>query len=89
MFGFGKSKTEKTVLKLERVMMAIEDAYEKGKYDIARAGVHEQTRVLRWLHIDGEWSEEQIGKFLEERGLVRSVSDEEYCSEIAMKLQVF
>ena len=78
MFGLGRTKTEKMVLKLERVMMAIEAAYDKGKYDVARFGVQEELRILRWLHLDGGWSEVQIDKYLESRGLVRTIRDEAY-----------
>lgn len=88
MFGFGKSKTEKMVLKLERVMMAIESAYEKGKLDAARFGVNEQMRILNWLQSEGEWSEDQVRQYLEKRGLVRAVSDESYRDEIVERLMV-
>ena len=89
MFGIGKTKTEKMVLKLERVMMSIESAYEKEKYDIARFGVQNQLSILHWLNLEGEWSEERVTRYLKERGLVRSISDEAYCNEIAEKLMVF
>lgn len=88
MFGFGKTKTEKMVLELEKAMMSIETAYEKGEYDVAHTGVAKQQYILRWLHLNGKWSDEQVTKYLEERGLVRSVSDEEYRNEIALKLMV-
>jgi hypothetical protein len=89
MFGLFKSKTEKMVLKLERIMMAIEHFYEKGKYDTARQAVSEQLEVLKWLHYDGDWPEDKVSKFLVERGLVRSISDEKYREEIAERLMVF
>ena len=89
MFGLFKNKTERMVLKLERLMMAIEHFYEKGKYDTARQAVREQHQVLKWLHYDGDWPEEKINQFLAERGLIRSITDEKYRGEITAKLMVF
>jgi hypothetical protein len=86
MFGFGKTKTEQMVLKLEEVMMSIEAAYDKGDYHLAHIGAHEKQCILLWLNLNGKWSEERITKYLQERGLVRSVRNEAYNNEIALKL---
>lgn len=88
MFGFGKSKTEKMVLKLERLMMIVENAYNKGKFDCARYGIQRQHEVLRWLNIEGEWPEEKVVEYIRNRGLVRSISDEAYMEEMSEKLMV-
>lgn len=86
MFGFGKSKTEKMVMELETVMLSIEAAYDKGEYDVAHVGRQKELYILRWLNLNGTWSEERVTKYLEERGLVRSIRDQAYRNEIALKL---
>jgi hypothetical protein len=88
MLGFSKTKTEKMVLELETVMMSIEAAYDNGEYDVVHIGRHKQLYILRWLNLHGKWSDERVTKYLEERGLVRSVCDEAYSNEVALKLMV-
>lgn len=88
MFGFGKSKTEKLVLKIERLMITMESAYDQGNYDVARLAVMEQERLWARLYPISEWSEEQIHEFLMKRNLVRGVRDEAYRDEIARALCV-
>lgn len=75
MFGLGKSKTQKMVEKLERRMIATEDAYKAGKLDVARHGSTEELKIMRWLNMEGEWSEREIDDFLRNRGLVQRVND--------------
>lgn len=86
MFGLFKSKTERMVLKLERLMIAVEHFYEKGKYDKARIAAGLQTQLIKRIHYDGDWSEEKIMLFLTERGLVRYINDEKYSGEMMAKL---
>ncbi len=88
MFGFGKSRTEKMVMELEAVMMSIEAAFDKGEYDLAHTGVHKQQWIMRWLNLNGKWSDERVTEYLKRRGHVRSLSDEAYRNEIALKLMV-
>ena len=88
MICFGKSKTEKMIMKLERVMMSVEMAYDKGKYDVARYAAREELKILRWLHEKGEWTEEKVTACLADRGLVRSITDEKYRDEISDKLML-
>jgi hypothetical protein len=88
MFGLFKSKTEKMVMKLERQIMAVEHFYDRGKYDVARQAVYEQLQTLKWLHQNGDWSEDKINRYLFDRGLVRSARDAKYQDEITSKLMV-
>ena len=68
-------------------MITIESAFERGDYDAARLAVGEQFNVLRGLHDDGQWTEEQIHEFLSERGLVRSINDLAYQQRIGAALR--
>lgn len=74
------------VMELETVMLSIEAAYDEGEYDVAHIGRQKELYILRWLNLNGTWSDERVMKYLEERGLVRSVRDEAYRNEIALKL---
>lgn len=85
MTGSGKSKTEKLVLKLERMTMALESTIEAGQRDAAQTAMNEQLQVLQWLHNHGGWSEQQIDDYLTKRGLLRSLFDEKYRAELEDK----
>ncbi len=78
MIRFLTDKNYRKALKLERMMMVMEDAFEKGEYAILRRGIHEQEKVLRWLNLEGDWSEEKLYAFLSSRGMLRSINDEDY-----------
>ncbi|MBD8525376.1 hypothetical protein [Pseudomarimonas arenosa] len=87
MIGLSRSKTELLVLRLEQVMMRVESAFERGDYEAARSAVRNQLEVLHSLHDEGEWSEEQIHRYLAERGLVRSIRDHNYQERIGAALR--
>lgn len=80
MFGFGKSKSEKLALKVERLMITMEAAANQGKWNVAVYVSQEQTRALRELHELGDWSEQKLTAFLRKRGLVKSLIDDDYAS---------
>ena len=74
MFGMFKPKAEKIALKIERLLMVQEAAYESeawGSFIIAGKKV---LPLLNEFQHDGSWSEEQFNTFLEERGLVKSMT---------------
>lgn len=74
-FNGHKSKTERMVLKLERTMMAMLAAAQADDLAALHSYGRQQLGVLRWLQAEGKWSEEQVYRFLEQRGLVRQFTD--------------
>ena len=77
MFGFFRPKAERLALRIERLYMSAEMAFDRGKHDTARLAVHQMLPTLKALHYEG-WSESQLNDFLRERGLCRSFIDKEY-----------
>jgi len=78
MIRFLTDKNYRQALKLERKMMLMERAFEKGQYGILRRGIEHQEHVLRWFNLEGDWSEERLYEFLSSRGMIRSINDEDY-----------
>ena len=78
MFGFGKPKGERLALKIERIMMAMEMAADKGKWDVAVYSSQQLVRTLGDLNCDTDWTEERLTDFLSKRGLVKSITDRNY-----------
>jgi hypothetical protein len=75
MFGLFGHKTKRKVMKLERIMMAMEAAAKANDLRTLHRYTREQLVVLQWLNEHGDWSEEQLFSFLRKRGLVRSFVD--------------
>lgn len=89
MFGFGRSQTEKMLMKFERNLMAMEKAYMAGKPEVARAGIQRHTEMIRWFNLESDWSQEEIADWLNERGLVRSFRDDQFLKEMQEALVGF
>lgn len=56
-------------------MIAMESAAEAGDLHALHGYAVDQTKTLRWLHLNSDVSEEKIDTFLQSRGLVKSVND--------------
>ena len=78
MFGIGKSKSEKLALRLERYMMSMEMAADKGRWDAAVYASRQMLPLLREIHLQNEWTDGALEEFLRKRGLVRQLVDEDY-----------
>jgi hypothetical protein len=77
MFGLFRPRAEKLALKVERLIMSAEMAFDRGKVDTAAAAYQVMLPVLRNLHHEG-WSEQRLFDFLRERGLCKSTLDKAY-----------
>ena len=76
MLGLFKSKTERKLLKLERTMMTMERAAEQDNLGVLHQGMQEQVKILNWLSLYGDRSENEVMEWIKNRGLVRSVHDD-------------
>lgn len=73
---FSKSRTERMVLKLERIMMNVEAATLKNDREFAIYNAVKIEKVMHWLNVEGDWDSGRVMGFIESRGLVRYVHDE-------------
>lgn len=78
MFGFGKSKSEKIALKIERILMSMEAAADKGRWDTAVYCSQQLNQSLRKLNLETDWTERDLTEFLVKRNLVKQVKDPNY-----------
>ena len=69
------NKTKRMVAKLEQIMMTMEAAAKASNLEVLHYATRQQIKVLRWLHMEGEWPEERVMEFIEKRGLVRFPHD--------------
>jgi len=74
-FGLFKTKEQKFLEKLERIMMTMEAAARADKLDVLWYATREQIKMLRNLHDIGV-SQLNADNFLRSRNLVKSLSDE-------------
>jgi hypothetical protein len=89
MFGFLKSKSERAAMAIERLMLTMEAAADKGNWDVAAYSAQKMLVPLREMNESGEWSEEDLQKFLQRRGLVKQVRDPAYAEWLRENMPMF
>lgn len=77
MFGLFKSKTERVVIHLERVMNLMETAAMMGELKTLHSLTRDQVQLLGWLNMNGsdDWDEERVNAYIISKGRVRSLTD--------------
>jgi len=76
-FGLFRPKGERLALKVERLFMTAEMAFDRGKLETAALALLRLTPVLRDLHYEG-WDEAKLDQFLRARGLCKRYVDTDY-----------
>lgn len=94
MFGLFRPKAERLALKIERLFMSAEMAFDRGKLETAAVALIRLEPVLRELHYEG-WDETKLEAFLRKRALSKSHVDDAYYKRmtaavepVAMRIQM-
>lgn len=74
MFGLFRSRKQKLALKLERLLMTQESAYEKGAWSVFVYAGQQVSPLLRRINQETDWTEQELEEFLRKRGLVKSLT---------------
>jgi len=69
-----KSLGEKTALQIERLLLAQESAYESRNWHAFIYYGEKVLPLLRRMHVDTDWTEDQLFSFLQSRALCKSLS---------------
>lgn len=89
MFGFGKSKSEKLAVKIESLMIIMESAADREKWNLVVYISQQKAKTLQEFHDLDEWSEERLVSYLKKRGLVKSLIDDNYASWIQRNVLLY